>query len=178
MQVRPASKSGERTISANDTVTGNDQRNPIGRAGAPYRSCGCGTSDHQGHLGIGACGAKGNLEQGVPDGNLKRRPSEDKRHVEGVWSACKIIYYFSTRLRCPSQVLVEAKTISRKLLLEGKRIMSVKKLEPKQGSFAGGGKLKSAHRGIDAIEIRLEHILPFLPGHSWGGPGTSLIPLV
>src|SRR5258708_15568998 len=122
--MKSASKSGERTISANDTVTGNDQRNPIGRGGAPYRSCGCGTSNHQSHLGIGAYGAKGNLEQGVPDGNLKRRPSEDKRHVEGVSSACKIIYYFSTRLRCPSQVLVEAKTISRKLLLEGKRIRS------------------------------------------------------
>jgi len=52
--------------------------------------------------------------------------------------------------------------IALQFLLEGERIVPVKKVQAKQSAFAGSGELKRAYGGIKAIEIRLEHLLPFL----------------
>ena len=81
-------------------------------------------------------------------------------------------------LLSPIQVLIGAKTISLKLLLEGEWVLSVEKLEAKQGPFTVSGKLKPTYGSIKTIEIRRKHVLPtfLLPEHAHADSPEQLQP--
>ncbi len=63
--MQSTSKPGKGPISAQDAMTRNHQRNPIGRVGTPHRACSSRAPNHQRYLSVGASGPKGDVEQGL-----------------------------------------------------------------------------------------------------------------